>query len=148
MPTLPTVGGPGLGHGAGSDWDSHPFPSCLCRKWSRMHDRTVQLWVAKRHPEPSKAVGTRLGEHKCGPSAGQACAPVLAAQQTCHLPAQDIKEPSGTKEKVAHEAGSYCCKQFQGTRHPCGKQAGPRRRQAGSPGNWLAGGRRSRPVPH
>lgn len=59
VPTLPTVGGPGLGCGAGSDWDSHPFPSCLCRKWSRMHDRTVQLWVATGHPEPSEAVGTR-----------------------------------------------------------------------------------------
>lgn len=52
-------GGAGLGRGAGSDQDSRPFPSCLCRKWSRIHDQTVYSWVATGHPEPSEAVGTR-----------------------------------------------------------------------------------------
>lgn len=59
VPTLPAVGGARPGGGAGSDRDSRPFPSCLCRKWSRMHDRKVQSWAATGHPEPSEAVGTR-----------------------------------------------------------------------------------------
>lgn len=59
VPTLPAAGGARPGGGAGSDRDSRPFPSCLYRKWSRMHDRKVQSWAATGHPEPSEAVGTR-----------------------------------------------------------------------------------------